>query len=526
MKVPLLHILMALLISSFASSQNPDAYNRIFTKTYLENSQKDFKKALQTADSLYQISETPKFKAKSLMLSATLLQQSGELEKSIEYALKAEEIVLSSGEYLWQAKIYGFLSSQYRNLGLFDQSKKYVEKSEKAIQNIDNPIVINNMTGLLMQEKAYYEIEFKNYSKAIDLIKASQKYFDLANNKEIFLTATNRHLEGQCYFKLSNYKKAIELYHQAKGILDTMPDNFLKGLVYNGIAQVYIETKDFEKAKQYLEIAEGISEKSNYLQLKKEIYTTSQKYYLATKNISQFEEITQKKDSTLDQIERKASSFLNTEFSELEKKNNVAEKKAVEKTYYLVALVILFTIVLIVVIVRKKKHKAKLKLANERLHDMQRKHSELEMQSKKIKESDSNEPLKSIPVDSEPPPMMTPATEQKLLAKLEKFEKSTLYTRNAISLPFLASYCETNTKYLSYVINNFKQKDFNNYINELRINFIIEKLQTEPKYQKYKIATLAEEAGFSSQSKFAGAFKKVVDISPSKYLYNLRESQL
>lgn len=525
MKVQLLYILISLLISSIVCSQNPDAYNRIFTKTYLETSQKDFKKALEAADSLYQISETPKFKAKSLMLSATLLQQSGDVEKSIRYALIAENIVLSSGEYLWQAKIYGFLSSQYRNLGLFVQSKKYVEKSEKVIQNIDNQTAVYNTTGLVMQEKAYYAIEFKNYTEAIDLIRTSQKYFDLANNEEIFFTATNRQLEGLCYFKLTNYRKAIEQYQQAKEILDRIPDNFLKGLVYNGIAQVYIATQDFEKAKQYLEIAEGISKKSNYLQLKKEIYTTSQQYYLAIKNIKQFEETTQKKDSTLEQIERKASSFLNREFSELEKKNNVAEKKAAEKTYYLVAAVILFTIVLIVLIVRKKKHKAKLKLANEHLHNLQRKHSELEIQSKKIKESNLTEPQKTIPVDSEQSPMMTIATEQKLLAKLEKFEKSTMYTRNAISLPFLASYCETNTKYLSYVINHFKQKDFNNYINELRINFIIEKLQTEPKYQKYKIATLAVEAGFSSQSKFASAFKKVVDISPSQYLYNLRESQ-
>ncbi|MCX8524664.1 tetratricopeptide repeat protein [Chryseobacterium formosus] len=460
------------------------------------------------------------------MLSATLLQQSGEVKKSIEYALKAEDIVVTSEEHLWQAKVYGFLSSQYRNLGLFDQSKKYVEKAEKAIGKLDNQQVINNMKGLLMQEKAYHEIEFKKYSKAIDLIKKSQNYFDLANNKEFFLTATNLQLEGQCYFKLGNYEKATVLYDKAKVILDPMPDNFLKGLVYNGIAQVYIATQNFEKAKQYLKTAEEISEKSNYLHLKKEIYTTSQQYYLETKNIKKFEEVTHKKDSTLEKIDRKTTSFINKEFSELEKKNRASEKNAVKKNYYLVGIAALFGIVLIFLALRRKRQHVKLKLANEQLVEMQRRHSELEIQNQKPKESDHPEPTKTISVDSEQPPMMTAATEQKLLAKLEKFEKTTLYTRNSISLPFLASYCETNTKYLSYVINHFKRKDFNNYINELRINFILEKLQTEPKYQKYKIASLAEEAGFSSQSKFAGAFKKVTHISPSQYLHNLRESQL
>jgi len=121
--------------------------------------------------------------------------------------------------------------------------------------------------------------------------------------------------------------------------------------------------------------------------------------------------------------------------------------------------------------------------------------------------------------------MMTPATEKKLLAKLEKFENSILFTRNSISLPYLATYCDTNTKYLSYIINNFKHKDFNNYINELRINYIIGKLKSDSKYQKYKIASLAAEAGFSSQSKFATAFKKITNTSPSHYLQTLKDKK-
>lgn len=104
--------------------------------------------------------------------------------------------------------------------------------------------------------------------------------------------------------------------------------------------------------------------------------------------------------------------------------------------------------------------------------------------------------------------MMTPETERKILAKLDKFEEATLFLRNNISLPYVASYCNTNTKYLSHLINNYKHKDFSNYINELRINYILKKLTNNPQYHKYKIAALAEEAGFSSQSKFAAAFKK------------------
>jgi len=77
------------LISSNAYSQDLVAFNTIYRKTFLETSQKDFDKALKIADSLYSVSQTPILKVKSLMLSATLYDQSGEFEKSLEYATRS-----------------------------------------------------------------------------------------------------------------------------------------------------------------------------------------------------------------------------------------------------------------------------------------------------------------------------------------------------------------------------------------------------------------------------------------------------
>lgn len=90
-----------------------------------------------------------------------------------------------------------------------------------------------------------------------------------------------------------------------------------------------------------------------------------------------------------------------------------------------------------------------------------------------------------------------------------------------MSLSWLAAYCKTNSKYLSFCINKHKGKDFNNYINELRIEYIILKLINNPVYKKYKIATLAEEAGFSSQNKFSMIFKSVTSITPSAFIKQL-----
>ena len=92
-----------------------------------------------------------------------------------------------------------------------------------------------------------------------------------------------------------------------------------------------------------------------------------------------------------------------------------------------------------------------------------------------------------------------------------------------MSLAFLASYLGTNTITLSKVINTHKQMNFNDYINGLRIRYIIERIKNEPQFEQYKIAYLAEVSGFSSHSIFSKAFKKSTGVTPSQFLGYLKE---
>lgn len=72
----------------------------------------------------------------------------------------------------------------------------------------------------------------------------------------------------------------------------------------------------------------------------------------------------------------------------------------------------------------------------------------------------------------------------------------------------------------------YKGKDFNNYINELRIRYIIRKFQTDSSYLSYKLAYIAEQAGFSSHSKFAAIFKNFTGLSPSVFIAHIRKEAL
>jgi hypothetical protein len=62
---------------------------------------------------------------------------------------------------VWKAKISGFLATQYRHLKLFDQSKKYIEETSETIKKIDDPRLVNQTNGFLMQEKLTMKTNIK-----------------------------------------------------------------------------------------------------------------------------------------------------------------------------------------------------------------------------------------------------------------------------------------------------------------------------------------------------------------------------
>ncbi|KEY19029.1 hypothetical protein HY04_11345 [Kaistella antarctica] len=517
-------LLVSLFFYSLSFSQDLEIYNKIYTKTYLETAHTDFKSALKTADSLYTISETPLLKTRSLMLSASLYKQSGEVKKSVDYALQSAEIIGQTDNYSWQAKVYGFLGTQYRLLQLHDYSKKYLDKALEISDKIENPKSANNLKGLMFQEKAYNQIDQKKYKIAIQNVRQAQKHFNLAEANLDFFTANNEQLLGLSYYKLEDLDQSLIHYKKALEFTKADPENFIVGLIYNGFANIYIDRKDLKEAKKYLILAEKICNKSDYLALKKEFNETSTKFYTLTNDVEKVLIVQKKQDSVVEKINLETSDFINKSFNSLETTNKISEEKNHTKTIIIVVCGLLFVLGAVYFILSKRRHKRNLEDFKKLLKDLDEKLNE---KNKYISQLDSDKIKVSEAVSdcskTESSAMMNEETERKLLLKLQEFEASTLFLENTISLSSLSTYCQTNSKYLSYIINTYQKKDFNNYINELRINYIVKKLKDFPIYRKYKMAVLSEEAGFSSQNKFSTVFKKIMTMSPSVFIAYLQE---
>jgi len=109
-----------------------------------------------------------------------------------------------------------------------------------------------------------------------------------------------------------------------------------------------------------------------------------------------------------------------------------------------------------------------------------------------------------------------------ILRKLAKFEESGKYLRKDINLTWLSNHLNTNTRYISEVIKIHRNKNFNSYINGLRIQYITNKLMNDPVYREYKISYLSEECGYASTQVFVIAFKKETGVTPSRFIEQLK----
>ncbi len=132
-----------------------------------------------------------------------------------------------------------------------------------------------------------------------------------------------------------------------------------------------------------------------------------------------------------------------------------------------------------------------------------------------------------------PPPAPTPAEQKttkteispeivnQILNQLNNFETQQQFLERDITVGILAKQFATNDKYLSKIVNQYKNKKFTDYINDLRIDFAIESLKTNKQMRKYTVMSIANECGFNNSEAFATAFLKKTGLKATFFIKEL-----
>lgn len=481
---------------------NPE-FDSVYTVIATETSAANLELSLSRADSLMQTAENDFQVMKTWMLTATIHRRSGNLPEALAHATLASELGEKNKFYSWQVRIAGFLSTTYREAELMEEARQYLEKAEKANDRLKGTAGYHVTQLMIHQEKAYFIIEEdQDYNRAVEeLNKANACYDKLPPDLSLMnLTkATTEQLLGLCYFHLGEYSLSEAHYYSS---LNNIGEGFygLEPFVWFGLGDIRMIEKDYGAAFEYYEKAKEAKKSSENFHAKSGLHKRLAGYY---NEVGKDEEafFHQKEYTALMEERRRVARNISGEVLQIlkaEKENTVLLSRA-----FLIIIVILVLLIPGILLLKMNFKELNIK--------------SLFFSMRKAKRDDSTNGMieeSTLAISHE--------TEARILSAIEQMEEKEYYLDSNLSLPFLASQLNTNTKYVAYVINKYRKQDFSNYINGLRIENAMKEIRSNRENLDYKIAYLAGEFGFSSHASFTNAFKKNTGMSPSQFISQVR----
>lgn len=110
---------------------------------------------------------------------------------------------------------------------------------------------------------------------------------------------------------------------------------------------------------------------------------------------------------------------------------------------------------------------------------------------------------------------------RRLAGELELLmQRERLYVNPNLKIVDLAAILNVSTYTLSYLFNQYLDKNYYDYLNDYRIEEF-KRLVDKDEYSKYTLTALAELCGFSSRTSFFRYFKKVIGITPNEYIRSI-----
>ena len=415
---------------------------------------------------------------------------------SIETALKEskEDIGINS-----RFEAYLLASEIYAQLELFEIAKKNYNEAQK----------IANKNSTLKKKVAAYDLFVDNQKKNHNYQMKFSKSISPQNEIDYsFITkGTPSQFIANAYFVMEKMDSAsIYFMKSTKNLDKNHLGTYWKMLVLLDYSSFLLDQKEYASAQKILNEVLVKAKTFNNANLLYRIYTKLSVCSQALGNQREFKEFRLKANQAEIDFETQTSIATNAAFEhmQLEAEQTIVKQQNKQQTIYIMLGSFLLLLALGWLFMRW--------LYQSRINHTSDIISYLKLIHKPEEEIEVVEktPVKILSIPKE--------TEDLILIKLDKFEAGKKYLNNDISLAQMAALFETNTKYLSEVINKYKGKNVNLYINELRINYIVEKLKSDPKYLNYKVSYLAEECGFSSHSSFSAVFKNITGITPNVFI--------
>ncbi|WP_407532331.1 helix-turn-helix domain-containing protein [Elizabethkingia miricola] len=487
----------------------------------------DFSTALKYIDSLGIITKNIKgslYPARTYRLKGNLYYKNDDLKKALEnYFISLNYAKQQNDE---KQIMYVNLNIAYIDtyMGKNEEAAKIFKQyyNSKLLSKVENNQTRINLINCY--------IELNKLDSANILIKEGINISLPTKNK--YNISQYSYLSGLSNLKQKKYELAISDLSKAYSYFSTIDDTNANYALY-ALGKSYDGQHDKEKAIQhFIKLDSNIQKTNNLFPELKEVYTYIINYYKEKDDkekqlfyIDRFLKVNTKLDEQF--------KYLSTELHKKyeipnlihEKENIITDLKNRKITLWIFIGVILtsaFILITYFYLNLKKTEKKYRKIAQDLIKSLEEKEPIVSNSSNDVtkvsqpKTIIENKVGKSIPED----------VIQFILRELDNFEKQDLFLKKGITLSSLSKQIKTNSSYLSDIINSYKGKNFATYLNDLRIDYAIDKLLKDRKFRSYKLTVVAEELGYNNEQAFATAFKKKTGTTFTIYIKEIENRNL
>lgn len=374
-------------------------------------------------------------------------------------------------DYFKEENDLAYLKSMHAIALCYTQIERYDHSSyfNKLGMELANEFELNNMIPYFKNAEGINLCKQKEYKEAIKLLNESKP--ELEKKKDYANQITTWFCLGKCYWGINDKSKAVTYFvrvHEGIQMKKYTRPDLREG--YEILIQYFGETNELEKQlffiKKLMEFDKEINKEFKYL-----TYKVHKEY--DTKTL-------------------------------LAKKEKIENELASNRKIYFLIIASLIIILLTVFgwhLDFKKRETAKF---NQIMADLAEK--------KKAVITPSNNKNTNL----------SPELTKSLLKNLEKFENQKKFLEKDMNLTKLAALLDTNTKYASIIIAEQRGKKTTTYINNLKIDYIVELLINNNKFRNYTNKALSDEAGFGSTQIFTLCFKNRTKMSPTSFIQQLK----
>ncbi|SNR15426.1 helix-turn-helix domain-containing protein [Tenacibaculum jejuense] len=478
----------------------------LFLKAFIamKKGDKTYKKALNNYEEFAKVKLiNHPYKAKLSILKAYKTYFKGKWSESLHHfdrslilSVSEKDQIIETISKLYKAYIFSFTIDKAKGLNNLKTLYRELELKETTKENQKNVLIYTSRTlELILRHYILYE------SKNTDSIV---KYNTIYSSK---IKSLNDTLLFPRMFLLNAYtkarlddKKSSEYYlNKAKHNQQNYFNHFILINTYFHQDEFYktIFTTEAHKALQNID-------KEDYPWLSPEFLLLAKTYEKIGdfKNSSFYynhhNKATEQLQSLLDSVSQVIRENERKNYNDQLQKLNIEKNDTSYKVDYLNIIVILLVGSLCITFIYFYNYKK----TKERIHVISL-HNLLKIQSKSEKKKQTT---------------VKPEIVKHIIEALKELEKDKFFLNVNCNAYTTAKQIHTNTTYLSKAINSHYNKSFNEYINTLRITYVLDKLDHDKRYKSYSIESIANELGYKSSDSFRKAFKKHTGNLPSNYI--------